>query len=126
MGMTNIDIYTGRSTIFETENKDTHNPTTYDELERFISIYNPSEVIFISNLPDENEMDYIISYAGIQCSLIHKICTTTNNNLVKVIRVKNCEKQTYQKEILAKFYKIDDFDVFFQNDGRHAHRVWHH
>lgn len=34
MGMTNIDIYTGRATIFETENKDSHNPTTYDEVEK--------------------------------------------------------------------------------------------
>jgi DNA mismatch repair protein MutS len=118
VGIANIDIFTGKTSIFQFKEAYLNNPTTYDELERFISIYNPSEVIFISNLPDENEMDYIISYAGIQCSLIHKICTTTNNEEIKtqkVIRVKNCEKQTYQKEILAKFYKIDDFDVFFQN-----------
>ena len=114
VGIANIDIFTGKTSIFQFKEAYLNNPTTYDELERFISIYNPSEVIFISNLPDENEMDYIISYAGIQCSLIHKI-STTSENLVKVIRVKNCEKQTYQKEILAKFYKIDDFDVFFQN-----------
>ena len=118
VGIANIDIFTGKTSIFQFKEAYLNNPTTYDELERFISIYNPSEVIFISNLPDENEMDYIISYAGIQCSLIHKICTTINNEELKtqkVIRVKNCEKQTYQKEILAKFYKIDDFDVFFQN-----------
>ena len=114
VGIANIDIFTGKTSIFQFKEAYLNNPTTYYELERFISIYNPSEVIFISNLPDENEMDYIISYAGIQCSLIHKI-STTSENLVKVIRVKNCEKQTYQKEILAKFYKIDDFDVFFQN-----------
>jgi DNA mismatch repair protein MutS len=118
VGIANIDIFTGKTSIFQFKEAYLNNPTTYDELERFISIYNPSEVIFISNLPDENEMDYIISYAGIQCNLIHKICTTTNNEEIKtqkVIRVKNCEKQTYQKEILNKFYKIDDFDVFFQN-----------
>jgi len=118
VGIANIDIFTGKTSIFQFKEAYLNNPTTYDELERFISIYNPSEVIFISNLPDENEMDYIISYAGIQCNLIHKICTTTNNHDVKtqkVIRVNNCEKQTYQKEILNKFYKIDDFDVFFQN-----------
>ena len=117
VGIANIDIFTGKTSIFQFKEAYLNNPTTYDELERFISIYNPSEVIFISNLPDENEMDYIISYAGIQCNLIHKICTTNEKELhtQKVIRVKNCEKQTYQKEILNKFYKIDDFDVFFQN-----------
>ena len=118
VGIANIDIFTGKTSIFQFKEVYLNNPTTYDELERFISIYNPSEVIFISNLPDENEMDYIISYAGIQCSLIHKICTTNDNAEIKtqkVIRVKNCEKQTYQKEILTKFYKIADFDVFYQN-----------
>ena len=118
VGIANIDIFTGKTSIFQFKEVYLNNPTTYDELERFISIYNPSEVIFISNLQDENEMDYIINYAGIQCSLIHKICTTSNTEEIKtqkVIRVKNCEKQTYQKEILTKFYKIDDFDVFYQN-----------
>jgi len=118
VGIANIDILTGKTSIFQFKEAYLNNPTTYDELERFISIYNPSEVIFISNLPDENEMDYIISYAGIQSSLIHKICTGNEKDEVKtqkIIRVKNCEKQTYQKEILAKFYKMDDFDVFFQN-----------
>jgi DNA mismatch repair protein MutS len=117
VGIANIDIFTGKTSIFQFKETYLNNPTTYDELERFISIYNPSEVIFISNLQDENEMDYIISYAGIKCSLIHKICTTSEKNLQtqKILRVKNCEKQTYQKEILNKFYQINDFDVFYQN-----------
>jgi hypothetical protein len=68
--------------MFQFKETYVNNPTTYDELERFISIYNPSEVILISNLPDEKEMDYIISYAGINCNLIHKIydgCVNTNH-----------------------------------------------
>ena len=72
MGMTNIDIYTGRSTIFETENKDTHNPTTYDEVERFVSSYGPSEVIIISNL-STREVEDIIHYTNIQAKMIHRI-----------------------------------------------------
>ena len=117
VGISNIDIFTGKTSIFQFKETYLNNPTTYDELERFISIYNPSEVIFISNLPDENEMDYIISYAGIKCNLIHKICTTSETNLQtqKVLRIKNCEKQPYQKEILNKFYQLYDFDVFYQN-----------
>ncbi len=30
-------------------------------------------------------------------------------------RIKNCEKQPYQKEILSKFYKFDSYEVFSQN-----------
>jgi DNA mismatch repair protein MutS len=131
VGLANIDIYTGKTSIFQFKETYANNPTTYDELERFISIYNPSELILISNLPDEKEMDYVISYAGISSSLIHKIhigeqdkksCLEKKSCLdetvienVKIKRIKNCEKQPYQKEILTKFYKFDNFDTFIQN-----------
>lgn len=117
VGIANIDIYTGKTTLFQFKETYVNNPTTYDELERFISIYNPSEVILISNLPEDKEMDYIISYAGISCSLIHKINLKNQNLLTKskAAMVKNCEKQAYQKEILSKFYSFDNFDIFKQN-----------
>ena len=114
VGVANIDIYTGKTNIFQFKETYVNNPTTYDELERFISIYNPSETILIANLPGENELDFVISYAGITSSLIHKI-NITNETTVKMTRVKNCEKQPYQKEILTKFYKFDNYDVFIQN-----------
>ena len=115
VGVANIDIYTGKTSIFQFKETYVNNPTTYDELERFISIYNPSEVILITNLPNPTEMDYIISYAGISCNLIHKVHIHEQMNNVKLTRVKNCEKQPYQKEILSKFYRFDNFDVFIQN-----------
>ena len=114
VGVANIDIYTGKTNIFQFKETYVNNPTTYDELERFISIYNPSETIIISNLPDKREIDCVISYAGITSSLIHKI-HITNETTIKMTRVKNCEKQPYQKEILTKFYKFDNYDAFIQN-----------
>ena len=116
IGVANIDIYTGKTSIFQFKEPWVNNPTTFDELERFISIYNPSEVIIISNLTDK-EINNIIDYVDIKCSLIHKINTLTfdKKDSLTLLRVKNCEKQTYQREILNKFYKIIDFDVFFQN-----------
>lgn len=115
VGVANIDIYTGKTSIFQFKETYINNPTTYDELERFISIYNPSEVILISNLPEEKELDYVINYAGISSSLIHKIHINETIDNIKMTRVKNCEKQPYQKEILSKFYKFDCFEVFIQN-----------
>jgi DNA mismatch repair protein MutS len=112
IGISNVDIFTGKTNIFEYKENYIRNPTTFDELERFISIYNPSEVIFISNLPDQENND-IINYVNIKTNSIHIINTNITND--KTLRVKNCEKQTYQKEILNKFFKIYDFDVFFQN-----------
>ena len=115
IGIANIDIYTGKTTIFQFKETYANNPTTYDELERFISIHNPNEVILISNLPDEKEMDYIINYSGISCSLVHKIHTESIQVTEKMKRVKNCEKQPYQKEVLSKFYHFDDYQIFSQN-----------
>jgi len=122
VGIANIDIYTGKTSMFQFKETYINNPTTYDELERFISIKNPSEVILISNLPNPNEMDFIISYAGISSSLIHKIHINQeqqDETNTKMSRVKNCEKQPYQKEILNKFYKINNYDSFLQNFYEH-------
>ena len=116
VGIANIDIYTGKTSIFQFKEAYMNNPTTYDEMERFISIYNPSEVIIISNLPDK-EIDDVINFTNISCSLIHKVSLISDSEKRNsfVSKAENCEKQIYQKEILAKFYKIHDFDVFFQN-----------
>ena len=105
MGMTNIDIYTGRATIFETENKDTHNPTTYDEVERFVSSYMPSEVILISNL-STREVEDVIHYTNIQAKMVHRVSTTTTTGATAPASVKaeRCTKQIYQMEVLRAFY----------------------
>jgi DNA mismatch repair protein MutS len=123
VGMANIDIYTGKSNIFEYQEKYILNPTTFDELERFISIYEPVECIFISNIPEAE--DIIIEFANIKSNPIHKINTKDTNSSEKTKRVKNCEKQTYQMEILKRFYSNrglneEIIDVFFQNFYTHA------
>ena len=109
VGISNIDIYTGKTAVFEFSKKYINNPTTYDELERFISIYNPSEAILITNLPREKEIDDIINYANIHCHLIHRIHLLTND------KAQNCEKQTYQHEILQRFY-TSSIDVSLFNE----------
>jgi DNA mismatch repair protein MutS len=117
VGISNIDIYTGKTNVFQFKEIYINNPTTYDELERYISIYNPSEAILISNLPNK-EVDDVISFIGLNCSLIHKINISDeiNNSQNRFyVSAKNCEKQPYQKEILNKFYKINNVDDFMQN-----------
>ena len=73
VGIANIDIYTGYTSIFQFKETYLKNPTTYDELERFVSIYNPSEVILISNLPSR-EVDDVINYANIFIKLAEVTC----------------------------------------------------
>jgi DNA mismatch repair protein MutS len=128
VGIANIDIYTGRVILFEYKTEDKHNPTTYDELERYISTYKPSEIIFISNFDKKMSAD-IMNFAGIfgatpsvsvgntnACKNIHMVCledeildtagdnATTTSHIFKE-KARKCEKQTYRNEILQKFYK---------------------
>lgn len=96
IGMSHIDNFTGKSSFYEVVTENIHNPTTFDELERFISTYNPNETILISNM-ENNKIDDIITYVNIVGRKIHKLNYDDK-------RVKNVEKQSYQTEILTKFF----------------------
>lgn len=114
VGISNIDIYTGKTTLYQYKETYIHNPTTYDELEKFVSIYEPTEVIIISNLSTQ-EIEDIISFSNIKSLLIHKISLLSTKSDEFTKKARNCEKQVYQKEIVERFYEITDFGVFMQN-----------
>lgn len=114
IGISNIDIFTGKTSLFEFTMPYYHNPCTYDELERYISIYNPNECVILSNL-EEYIIDDIINFTNIQCSKIHKIILNSNNNKNNKTRnsdlhksAENAEKQIYQQEIIKRFYPFDN------------------
>ena len=65
IGMSIIDNYTGKSSFYQIISEHLHNPTTYDELERFISSYNPKECIFISNF-SQKEINDVIQFIKLQ------------------------------------------------------------
>jgi len=118
IGLANVDIYTGRVIIFEHTVEDKHNPTTYDELERYISTYKPSEVILITNVNEKNADD-IINFTGITSRNIHKIYLSTDNAQTGenkfIEKAKRCEKQTYRDEVLRKFYTHNVVESFIQS-----------
>jgi DNA mismatch repair protein MutS len=114
IGVSNIDIYTGKTSVSQFSKDYYHNPSTYDDLERYISVYKPNECIIISNLSIEQIND-IVEYAGIKCSTIHKLVISDANVNVNVnVNVKdenrhqqtlqNAEKQIYQREIIKRFF----------------------
>lgn len=113
VGAANINIYTGKSSIFEFHENYLLNPTTFDELERFISIYQPSEAIIIGNV-STSELEDIMTFSNISCQAIHKISTIQNIGEENVKRATNCEKQNYQKELLSRFFSnMADTDIFY-------------
>jgi DNA mismatch repair protein MutS len=121
IGASVIDIFTGTTSIMEYNEIYLKNPCTFDELERFISIYNPSETILITNL-SSNELNDIVSFTNIKSKLLHTVFINEPISSKNTHRALNCEKQTYQKELLNKFYKIIDFQSFISifNDNVYA------
>jgi DNA mismatch repair protein MutS len=121
IGVSTIDIYTGTTSVMEYNEQYIKNPCTFDELERFISIYNPSEVILISNL-NSNEIEDIVSFINIKSKSLHIINLSADNDTTNIQRALNCEKQNYQTHILNKFYKITDDTAFMGlfNDNVYA------
>jgi DNA mismatch repair protein MutS len=105
-GVSVVNIFTGQSFIFQHETPFYMNVTTFDELERFISIYSPSEIIIISPF-DKPTIQSISQYAGIHNSVVHLIDSTDLKN-EKIMR---CTQQRYLKEVLSFFYKEDTFDI---------------
>jgi DNA mismatch repair protein MutS len=77
VGIANIDIYTGKTSLFQFQTMYNHSPATYDELERYISAYKPSECLFVANLP-ERLVDDIIGFVGLEHTKIHKVDTSAS------------------------------------------------
>jgi len=105
-GVSVVNIFTGKSAIFESQSPFIMTNTTFDELERYVSVYSPSEVILLSPF-DTSDIQKIIQYTGIKTNTIHKINTKDVTNQ----KVVNCENQRYIKKILSAFYKEDTFDL---------------
>ena len=115
IGTSNIDIFTGKSNYYEIVAENLHNPTTYDELERFISTYNPKECIIISNL-NNKELTDIMNYINLDSKKHHLI----NKENIKVV---NTEKQIYQKEILDKFFSFAISESIFKNSMEYTYAL---
>jgi len=105
IGVSTFDVISGTSYIFEavieeeltTNKKMIRCHTSYDELERYISSHNPSEVVLVSNLSDD-DLNSVESYINLQGRKIHRKKEGEDD------RVENAEKQIYQKEVIEECF----------------------
>lgn len=105
-GISSIDIYTGYSVINEyIINPYTGTQSDFNELERLYHVYDPSEIIIVYKNITEDMIKNIIKYLRIDCCI--RLKNIDDDDVI------NCEKQTYQKEILSKiFNSISCIDTF--------------
>lgn len=109
-GLSSAHIFTGETSMFEYDTSYIMNPTSFDEIERFISVICPNEVIVVSHL-SEKDTNKIIQYTGIDKCALHKIIVDTESNEKKKEKVENSQKQKYIYEILGKYYGEDAYNV---------------
>ena len=113
-GMANAHIFTGQSTLFEYETGFWMNPTTFDELERYVSIFAPSEAILITTTIRREQLAKIQQYIGLRCHVhVHCACDANANSKNKETMstrsessqlLENCAKQIYMDQILSNHF----------------------
>ena len=109
VGISNIDIYTGKSYIFEYEIEFNEDPTPYDELERFLSIFNPTELIICHNM-ESSRINNVVNYLDLHDKRLHFVDLSNNpDGDINVKRAINCEQQIYQKKIIQKYFSQEIF-----------------
>lgn len=100
-GIAIANIFTGKSFLAEFQQPFLIQPTTFDDLERIVTIHSPSEVVFIYDLSfDTESVKSILQFSGLSsCArIIHNVSVESSE------KAKNCTQQKYINHILTTFY----------------------
>ena len=103
-GVAVANIFTGKSHMFEYETPYYINPTTFDELERCVTIFAPSELIIISPF-DDATLNTILQYSGVKTEVIHRFGPDSSD------KIQNCGKQKYISHILGTFFGEESYSA---------------
>ena len=103
-GVAVANIFTGKSHMFEYETPYYINPTTFDELERRVTIFAPSELIVISPF-DSATLNTILQYSGVKTEVIHRFGPDSSD------KIQNCGKQKYISHILGTFFGEESYSA---------------
>lgn len=134
-GVSTVNIFTGESFLFEHDCDWHMNPTTFDELERFVSVYAPSEVLIVSPFSVKDQ-EKIQQYCGFRANVVHHFTTfpiynaensainglkdnvtfgcfaeKCNSQDITMEKIHNCEKQTYIHHILTTFFGDNSMEI---------------
>jgi len=104
VGISVVDIITGMTSFYQYETEYKIVASNFDELQRYVSVYDPTEVIVACCLDENNDVEKIMDYSGIRSSKIHYVD-------MKSAYAKNVVKQTYQNHIISEVFQSDTFDI---------------
>ena len=116
-GLASVDVFTGQSNLCEYQREYKNDSTTYDDVERYMSMNQPQEVIICYPISLHRHIQDIIDFIGLDnCKRIHTIPigkppTQSSPEISKMIvftdtmsqwssAFTKCENQTYDEEII--------------------------
>lgn len=126
IGLSSIDILTGYSNYIEYNKEWIDAPTTFDEVEKYISIYNPNESLILYNSEDFSlvTIKKMVSYMNIQSKVIRYIDLNKEEKYDKNNQLNSelyniaiySSKQKNQNEIMKKYFSnYYDFETFIHS-----------
>ena len=104
VGITNIDLVNEKSHVYEYTIPYSEIPTIYDEIERYICVFNPSETTIISNL-STSHLKSVVNYLNISSVQINHINLDDSSHFNTRNALK-CETQKHQREIFMLHYFV--------------------
>lgn len=106
IGVSNIDIHCGRSTMYEYSMPYNNSPISFNEFDNLLLLYKPTELLCVHNL-NCNEFDQFCEYISVSQNIIKSIHIDDSVNECpdKHKMVKNSEKQVFQLDLFLKIFE---------------------
>lgn len=105
VGIAIANTYTGKSGLTEYQAPYIIQPSTFDDLERIITVHSPNELVLVSQM-DDNEINNLLQYSGINLGdRVHRIRSDLSEKAL------HCTKQKYIKHVLSTFYDEEIFET---------------
>jgi len=113
-----VNIFTGKSSLFEYETAMEMVPATFDALERFVCTHSPSETIFVTPFQNDADSRKVLQYIGVASRTIHLVheCNTFDQMNCPLERdqheiIERCRQQKYIRHVLSSFFQEDTYDI---------------
>jgi len=111
IGIAIVDIFTGQCSIQEFITDTKLIPSSFDEIERIVSVHRPNESILIGNM-DIESLRSISCFVGLNEETV-RIVDMADKKAEVAERARKSEKQQYQYATLLKFYENNEVDAMF-------------
>ena len=121
VGVARLDNLTGESSLMQFVVPYRRDSSTYDDLERHVSVFNPSECIVVGGGYDCKELLDVVNFVGLSNAKVHIIGDDSDNGLVKRDYVQNAFKQKYQVETFRRQFPAVSEEVV--TDALRSHDV---